>query len=124
MKRNVDLGLLVLRVAISAMLLTHGFPKLIDFIGGNTSLVGNPIGVGSFLSSILVLVGEVIAPVLVLIGFKSRLFALLPAITMGVAAFIYHGGDSFAQQEKALLYLAGFITISLMGAGRISMDKK
>lgn len=123
MKKNTDLGLLVLRIGMAALMLTHGLPKLIDFIGGDTSVVGDPIGVGGLISSILVILGEVIAPVLVLIGLKTRWAALIAAITMGVAAFVVHAGDPIADKEKALLYLAGFLAIALMGAGKISVDK-
>lgn len=124
MKRNTDIGLLVLRIGMSALLLTHGFPKLMSFIEGKMELVGDPIGVGGFVSSLLVLLGEVVAPVLVLIGLKARPSALVAAATMGVAAFIAHSGDPIAQKEKALLFLAGFLAIALMGAGKFSMDKK
>lgn len=124
MKRNSDLGLLVLRVGISVLLLTHGFPKLMKFIDGNMAIVGDPIGVGGLISSILVLLGEVVAPVLVLIGLKSRMSALVAAATMAVAAFIAHAGDPIAQKEKALLFFIGFLAVAIMGAGRFSVDKK
>lgn len=124
MKKNIDLGLLVLRVGVSSLMLTHGFPKLMQLLEGNTSVVGDPIGVGTLVSSILVVIGEVIAPVLILIGLKTRLAAIPAAITMAVAAFLVHGSDPLAKKEMALLYLIAFIAISLMGAGRFSVDKK
>lgn len=124
MKRNNDLGLLILRVGISILLLTHGYPKLMKFVDGNMDIVGDPIGVGGLISSILVLLGEVVAPVLVLIGLKSRWAALTAAVTMAVAAFVAHAGDPIAQKEKALLFLIGFLAIAIMGAGRFSFDKK
>ena len=124
MKRNNDLGLLILRVGISILLLTHGYPKLMKFVDGNMDIVGDPIGVGGLISSILVLLGEVVAPVLVLIGLKSRWAALTAAVTMAVAAFVAHAGDPIAQKEKALLFLIGFLAVAIMGAGRFSFDKK
>ncbi len=124
MKRNIDLGLLILRVGLSVLMLTHGVPKFLDFINGNMSIVGDPIGVGGLITSILVLIGEVVAPVLVLIGLKTRMAAIPVVITMAVAAFLIHGGDPIDVKEKALLYLIGFLAIALMGAGSISVDKK
>ena len=124
MKRNYDIGLLVLRVGFSALMLTHGFPKLMSFIGGNTAIVGDPVGVGVLISSILVIIGEVIAPVLILIGLKTRWTAVAAMITMAVAAFIVHGNDPLAKKEMALLYFIAFTAIALMGAGKISVDKK
>lgn len=124
MKRNSDLGLLVLRAGISILMLTHGYPKLMKFIDGNMDIVGDPIGVGVLISSILVLLGELIAPVLVLIGLRSRISALIAAATMAVAAFVAHAGDPIGQKEKALLFLIGFLSVAIMGAGRFSIDKK
>ena len=124
MKRNYDIGLLILRVGISGLMLTHGIPKFLAFIGGDMSIVGNPIGIGALLSSILVLLGEFIAPVLIIIGIKTRFSAVAAAITMAVAAFIVHGADPLAKKELAFLYLIGFVSIALMGAGKISVDKK
>ena len=124
MKRNIDLGLLILRVGLAALLLTHGIPKFMDFIGGNMSVVGNPIGIGALITSILVIFAEFISPVLILIGLKTRMAALLVMIEMAVAAFVVHAGDPIGVREKALLFLIGFTAIALMGAGKISVDKK
>jgi putative oxidoreductase len=41
---------------------------------------------------------------------------------MLVAAFIAHAGDPFSGKEKALMYAAGFLAISLLGAGKYSID--
>lgn len=124
MIRNIDFGLLILRVGLAGMLLTHGIPKFLEFIGGNMSVVGDPIGIGALISSILAILAEFIAPVLVLIGLKTRMAAILVMIMMAVAAFAVHAGDPFSVKEKALLYLIGFTVIALMGAGKISVDKK
>ena len=124
MKKNIDLGLLVLRVGASALMLTHGFPKLMSLIEGNTAIVGDPIGVGTLISSILVVIGEAICPVLVLIGLKTRMAAIPVIITMAIAAFIVHGADPIGKKELALFYLVAYTAIALMGAGRFSVDKK
>lgn len=124
MKRNSDLGLLILRVGLSALLLTYGIPKLLAFINGDTAIVGDPIGLGGLITSILVLIAEFIAPVLIIIGVKTRLASISVIILMAVAAFVVHASDPIATKEKALLYLVGFIAVGLMGAGSISIDKK
>ena len=124
MKRNYDIGLLVLRIGMAALMLTHGIQKFMAFIGGDVSVVGDPLGIGGMLTSILVLLGELVAPVLIIIGIKTRFAAVASAITMAVAAFVVHGADPLAKKEMALLYLIGFLSIALMGAGSISVDKK
>lgn len=124
MKRNIDVGLLILRVGMAGLMLTHGIPKFMELIGGNTSVVGDPIGVGGLISSILAVIAEFICPVLIIIGLKTRMATIPVIITMAIAAFMIHGADPIGTKEKALLYLVGFITIGLMGAGKISIDKK
>lgn len=108
MKRYEDFGLLLLRVGFSLLLLTHGYGKLMAFVGGNTALVGNPIGVGALISSILVLIGEVVAPVLILIGLKTRWAALASAITMGVAAFMAIPAMRWQKRKKPFCTLSVF----------------
>jgi putative oxidoreductase len=124
MKRYNDLGLLLLRAVFSLLMLTHGFPKLMRFVEGDFVLVGDPIGLGGVVSSILVLAGEVVAPVLILIGLQSRAAAVISAFTMAVAAFVVHGHDPIAKKELALLYMFAFIAVALMGPGSFSIDKK
>jgi len=118
-----DLALLLLRVGFSGMMLTHGIPKLAK-LGDSPIAFPDPIGVGSTASLILTLLGEVVAPILILIGFKTKLAAIPAAITMLVAAFVVHLSDPMATKEKALLYLIGFVVIFLAGPGKFSIDKK
>ncbi len=124
MKRNFDLGLLILRGGISALMLTHGYGKFMSLLEGNLAFGGNPIGIGETLSSILLVLAEFVCPILIIIGFKTRLASIPPVIAMAVAALIVHANDPIGTKEGALLYLIGFLAIGLMGAGKISMDKK
>lgn len=123
MARNTDLGLLVLRVGISGMMLTHGISKLLQVIDGDMSF-GDPIGIGAAATKILIVIAEFLCPVLIIIGIKTRLATIPPIIAMAVAAFIVHGGDPINKKELAILYLVGFIAIGLMGAGKLSFDRK
>lgn len=118
-----DIGLAFFRIAISALMLTHGIPKFQKLISGNFEF-GDPIGIGATPSLFLAVVGEFICPILIIIGFKTRLSALTTAITMAVAAFIVHGADDFGSKEKALFYFIAFITVILIGPGKFSVDRK
>ena len=123
MKTNFnDFGLLILRLGFGGMMLTHGIPKLSML--SNPSDFGDPIGVGATASLILCLIGEVLAPALIIIGLKTKLAAIPAAITMAVAAFIVHGPDPLARKEMALLYLFAFVVIFLAGAGKYSVDDR
>ena len=120
---NYNLGLLLLRVGFGGMMLTHGIPKLLKMLSGDFSF-GDPIGLGETATLILAVLCEVFFPILVIIGFKTRLSAIPVIITMAVAAFVVHAADPFGIKEKAILYLIGFIAIALLGAGKYSVDKK
>ncbi|NVN18313.1 DoxX family membrane protein [Muricauda sp. HICW] len=125
MKNNtlIHLGLALLRIVPSAFMLTHGYPKLMKLINGNTEFA-DPFGIGQAPSLFLAVVGEFICPLLMIIGFKTRWAAIPAAITMFVAAFIAHGADPFGRKELPLLYLAFFVIIMLLGPGKYSVDKK
>ena len=115
-----DLALLLLRLGFGGLMLTHGIPKLNRL--SDPSGFPDPLGVSPTVSLILVLIGEVLAPVLIIIGFKTKLATIPSIITMGVAAFIVHASDPIATKEKALLYLFAFIIIFLAGPGSFSID--
>lgn len=118
-----NIGLLFLRVSLSVMMLTHGIPKLSKLISGDFEFA-SVFGLGAPISLVLAVLGEVVFPILIIIGFKTRLSAIPVVCTMAVAAFIYHANDPYGVKEKALLFLIGFISIALLGPGRYSADKK
>ena len=116
------LGLLILRVSFSAAMLTHGWPKLQKLLAGGQIKFADPIGIGELPSLILAVLGEFVFPILIIIGLKTRLAAIPAAITMAVAFFIVHSEDAFGDKEMSFIYLAAFITIALLGAGKYSLD--
>ncbi|MBG44013.1 MAG: DoxX family protein [Aequorivita sp.] len=120
---SYNLGLLLMRVGFGALMLTHGIPKLLKMLSGDFSF-GDPIGIGETATLILAVLCEVLFPLLVIIGFKTRLSAIPVIITMAVAAFIVHAADPFGTKEMAILYLIGFTAIALLGAGKYSIDRK
>ena len=123
MNQMKDVALFLLRVGFSLlMILEHGWKKMMGF----ESIAPNfpdPLGVGSTLSLALAVAGEVFFPVLIIVGFYTRLASIPAAFTMVVAAFIVHAGDSLKDRESALMYLIAFVAIGLLGPGRISIDR-
>ena len=123
MKTNaINFGLLLFRLGVSGAMLTHGYGKLLKVLAGDFSF-GDPIGLGPTFSLILCTLAEFVAPLFLIIGWKTRWFALLASINMLVAFIIAHDGDAFAKKEKAFLYLIAFIFIYFSGAGKYSVDK-
>ena len=82
----------------------------------------DPIGLGETPSLILTLIGEVVAPILVLVGFKTKWATLPTIITMLVAAFVVHLNDPLGTKEKSILFLIAFVAILIAGPGHYSYD--
>lgn len=121
---NSSVGRLILRVSFSALLIwLHGVPKIQNLLSDDPQFV-SIFGMGVIISLLLAAIAETIFPLLIIIGFQTRLASIPVIITMIVAAFVHHASDPLATKEKPLLFLFGFITIALIGAGKYSIDKK
>lgn len=105
------------------MMLSHGFPKFQRLLAGNLKF-GDPLGIGSELSFVLVVFGEFACSILLILGLFSRFAAFPLIIPMLVAFAITHGDDPFSTQEKPLLYFVVFVVLLIAGPGNLSMDKK
>ncbi|WP_347921938.1 DoxX family protein [Pontimicrobium sp. SW4] len=124
LKKNfTDLALAILRIGASALMLTHGIPKVKNLFA-DTIEFPDPLGVGAPTSLTLAIIGEVIAPIFIIIGLRTKLATLFPIGVMLVAFFFVHLNDPIERQEKALLYLVVFITIFFAGPGKYSFDRK
>jgi putative oxidoreductase len=119
----LHLGLLILRLGFSLGLMTHGYGKFLNVVNRNFKF-SDPIGIGISPSLILASFGEFIAPIFIIVGWKTRLFSIFPAFTMLVAFTIAHDGDPFSRKEKSLMYLIAFIAIYFTGPGKYSIDKE
>lgn len=121
-----DFGKLVLRVSFGAMMLFHGIHKLIGGIGGIQSMVaahGLPsiVGYGVY-------VGEVIAPVLMILGILTRPSALIFMLTMLSAylltdlnaALTLDKTGAWGIENMAVYFFAG-LAILLLGSGRYAL---
>lgn len=121
-----DAGKLVIRATLAILILFHGIAKLSSGAGFITGLVGG-LGLPPVLGN-LVYVGEVVAPLLVLAGFWTRPAALVIAINMAVAILLVHAkeltqlsGTGGWALELQGMFLAGAISVALLGAGRFSL---
>lgn len=120
-KAGLSLLLLIARVAFGLLFMNHGLQKAMAF----DTLSGafpDPLGIGSELSLILAIFGEVACSAALIIGLFHRLALIPMIITMLVAFFIVHGADPFAVKELALVYLIVFILLLFAGSGKYSVD--
>jgi putative oxidoreductase len=114
-------GLLFLRLAGGAFMLTHGWGKLVGF-AERAATFSDPLGVGSVASLSLAVFAEFFCACLVMLGLATRLAAIPLLITMLVAAFLVHGGDPWPKQELPLLYATCWLALFFAGPGRYSLD--
>ncbi|RMF01392.1 MAG: DoxX family protein [Bacteroidetes bacterium] len=121
--RNYDWALLLLRLTFGGlMIINHGWGKMLKLFGEGPVQFADPLGIGAEPSLWLAVLGEVVCPILLVLGLFTRLAALPALITMLVAAFIVHAGDPFADKEHALLFAIPYAILFLLGPGRYSVD--
>lgn len=121
-KQSLDLGILLIRIAVAAMMLAHGIPKMITLFSGGAVQFPSVFGMSPELSLGLAVFAEVACSVLILVGLGTR-FAVIPlAITMMIAAFSIHAEDPFAKKELALHYLVAYAVLFFTGSGKYSLD--
>jgi putative oxidoreductase len=126
MTRSDDTGKLVLRLALGILILLHGIAKLssgVGFVSGMLASHGLP---GAL--AYLVYVGEIVAPVLLIIGLYTRPAAWIVAINMVVALWLVHTKDLLVigktggwALELQGMFLFAAIAVAFLGAGRISV---
>lgn len=117
-----NLVLLIARLGVAGLMLTHGWPKLQKLMAGGEIKFADPIGVGATVSLVLVVFAEAICSVLIGIGFKTRLATIPLIAAMFTAGFIHHTLDPIGQKEKAFLYILIYLIILVKGAGKFSID--
>ena len=128
-QNSQDLGKFVLRVSLGLLVLLHGIAKITGGIGGIEGMVTSA-GLPGWLAY-GVYVGEVVAPLMLILGLHARIGAGLVAINMLVAIFLVHLGE-IAQLngrggwalELQGMFLFGAIAVALLGPGRYGVTSK
>jgi len=125
---NDDLGKLILRLSVGGLILFHGVAKLLNidgavqYIGGQLADINLPmeLAYGVFL-------GEVIGPLMIIMGFFTRLGGLLVLINMVFAIVLVHSTDLMLLSntggwalELQGMFLFGALTLVFMGGGKYS----
>lgn len=123
-----DAGKLLLRLAVGGLMLFHGMSKLMTGASGIKALLAS-YGLPEFIAYGTIL-GEVVAPIFIILGILTRPSALLVAFTMVVAwlmigldkTFVLDKTGAWAIESIVYFFLSG-IALAFMGAGKYSVIK-
>jgi putative oxidoreductase len=123
-----NIGKLILRVMLGSLMLFHGVNKLqhgIEYIKGLVVAQGLP----EFLAY-GVYVGEIVAPILLILGWRSRIWAGIIAVNMLVViyltqlgAFIKLGAHGSWAVELQMFYLFSAVAIAFIGSGKFAITR-
>ena len=127
-----DLLALVGRILVAALFIPAGFSKLMGFAGtvGYIASVGLPMPA---LGAIIAIVVELGAGIALLLGYKTRIAAIVLAVFTLAATFFFHAFWAAPEAQKMVATLlftkniavvGGLLMIAAFGPGRLSIDKK
>ena len=128
MFQSSDIAKLLLRVSLGVLILFHGIHKVIHGVGGVKAMLSSA-GLPELLAY-GVYVGELIAPIFIILGLYGRVASLVLAFNMLVAIFLAYGFSfSLAKygglsMESPLLFFIMSIIIFLLGSGKYSVNNK
>ncbi len=122
--QDVDLALLILRLALAGVLLYHGVPKLLNFAGTTAAFQGMNVPAPS-LSVVYAVIAEVLGGLLILFGVAVDVAGVLVVIDMlGAILFVHlHNGFDFGKGgwEHPFTILSMALVLALAGPGRYAV---
>lgn len=122
-----NLGKLILRVAFSLLMLMHGLHKMGDLSGIEAMLAAKNLP--AFIAY-GVYIGEIIAPIFLILGIYTRLFALILAFNMLTAALLVNTGflsvvpatGAWGLESIAVFFFAA-LALVFLGGGRFAITQ-
>jgi putative oxidoreductase len=125
---KLDIGTFILRLAIGGLMLFHGMNKIL-FGTQQVEIYLNSAGMPAFFS-FGVFIGEVLAPIMLILGYKVRLAAFFVLIDMLIATLLVHASNFNETNalggwmlELNALYFLGAVSIMFLGSGSIAITK-
>jgi putative oxidoreductase len=121
---RIDLGILILRVAVGAVMFTHGLLKPLVFTLAGTMEFFERNGFPGW-TAIPVFILELVCGGFLMVGMFSRWAALIP-VMIGALMVNWPHGWMFTQQgggwEYIVFLIAALLSIIVLGDGRFSLD--
>lgn len=127
---NSDVGRLILRLCVGGLMLFHGVAKFMhpESLGFITNMLNAKV-----LPTILVYgvyIGEILAPLMIILGYKARVGGLLIVINMIFAIYLAHTGDIFSLTkhggwaiELQVFYLLSALSVVFLGSGKLAFKR-
>ena len=127
--KHEDSGKLILRLTVGFLLLLHGIAKMKGGVDWMTEMLAGA-GLPGFIRY-GVYVGEVIAPILLIVGLFSRPAGFIVFCNMLVAVLLVRRDAIFALAEQGgaaaieleLLFALGGLAVYCLGSGKYSISR-
>lgn len=126
MLENADLGKLLIRLTVGGLILFHGIAKVINGLGFVEGLLASH-GLPTELAWGVYL-GEVVGPLMVILGYQTRIGAMLIVINMIVALALAHTNELLALSrtgglalELQLFFLLNAAAVIFLGPGKYKL---
>ena len=123
-----NIGKLLLRLMLGGMLLFHGLEKALHGVAFIKGLVH-----GQGLPEVLaygVYVGEILAPLFLILGWKSRIWAGIIALNMAIAiylakmgAWLTLGTHGAWAMEVPIFYFLTALALMFLGSGKYAVSR-
>ncbi|MGH2575246.1 MAG: DoxX family protein [Ignavibacteria bacterium] len=128
--KSDDAGKLLLRITVGGLMLFHGVSKLVQGVEGVKGLLGAN-GLPGFLAYGLY-AAEIIAPALIILGWWTRIAALVVAFDMLMAILLVFKQQLFTIKEMGggwtieleAFFLLSSLVLFFTGGGKYSISKK
>jgi len=123
-----NIGKLLLRFMLGGMMLFHGIDKAINGIG----FIKGIMHVHSLPEALSygIYVGEILAPIFIIIGWKSRVWAGVMVINMAMAIYLTQlsalnklGAHGAWAVEIPMFYLLSALAVALLGSGKYAISR-
>ena len=124
-----DAGKLILRLTLGVLMLFHGVAKITGGIGFIERML-HGAGLPGFIAY-GVYIGELLAPLLIVLGWYSRVGAAIIVVQMGVIFVLVHQGQFLTLSRSGgwALELDGFyfmtaLALVFLGPGRFAINRR
>jgi len=124
-----DLGKLIVRLLIGIMMLFHGLDKIIHGIN-NIKYLAKNAGLPELIAY-GVYAGEVVAPILIILGLYARIASLFLAINMSMAIYLAYADSIFQLGKRgapvielSVFYLVLSLAVFILGSGKYGINSK